>query len=108
MPAHTPNERALVARIASHTSWANTRDRSQRTEAARRAFRDRFIEQVPADITDPAQRAVAAESLRRAHYAQLALKSSQSRRRAREATAAADAADAELHALSHEDGGAPA
>jgi hypothetical protein len=39
---------------------------------------------------------VRAEHLRKAHYARLALKSAQSRRKAREATTAAETAEVEL------------
>lgn len=86
------NERKLAASIASHTSWANTEDRSARTAPARRALEQKFLDEAEGDP----QRA---ESLRSAHFKRLALKSAQSRRRAREATEAAAAAEAELKAL---------
>lgn len=85
-------ETSLVASIAAHTSWANTEDRSARTAPARRALDAKFLEQAGGD---PKR----AESLRKAHFKRLALKSAQSRRRAREATEAARAAEAELEAL---------
>lgn len=88
-------ENSLVASIAAHTSWANTEDRSARTAPARRALDAKFLEQAGGDP----QRA---EHLRRAYFKRLALKSAQSRRRAKEATAAARAADAELRALGGE------
>lgn len=88
----TETERRLSAAIAAHTSWANTDDRAARTAPARRALEQKFLEQAEGD---PKR----AESLRRAHYKRLALKSAQSRRRAREATAAAEAAEAELQSL---------
>jgi hypothetical protein len=75
------NERALRARLAAHASWGRTIDRTARTAAARQAFRDRFLDQVPPEITDPAERVRAAENLRKAFYTRLALKSAQSRRR---------------------------
>lgn len=86
------SESSLAASIAAHTSWANTEDRAARTAPARRALEDKFLEQAGGDP----QRA---ESLRRAYFQRLALKSAQARRRAKEATAAARAADAELRAL---------
>lgn len=85
----TPAERRLRAQIAAHTSWANTPDRSARTAVARAARDAKFLE---AADGDPER----AESLRRAHFARLAFKSAQARRKAREAAdAAAEAAAAE-------------
>lgn len=85
MPA-TQSERRLRAQIAAHESWASTDNRSARTAPARRALDAKFLAEAGGDE----QRA---EHLRKAHFQRLALKSAQSRRRAREAT---DAADAEL------------
>lgn len=70
----TPDERTLVARIAVHSSWANTADRSARTAPARAAFDQKFLEQADGDP-------VRAAHLRKAHFARLALKSAQARRR---------------------------
>ena len=89
MPNSTPAERKLSASIAAHTSWANTLDRSLRTSAARQAFEQRFLDEAGGD---PAR----AESLRRAYYKKLALRSVRSRRRAGELLADAYAADTEL------------
>lgn len=86
------SERRLSASIAAHESWAATEDRSARTAPARRALDEKFLEQAGGDP----QRAA---SLRSAHFKRLALKSAQSRRRAREATEAAADAEAELRAL---------
>jgi len=79
--------RQSIGSYGAHRSWANTPDRTRRTEPARSASpasidywlarldADRF-----ADATDQ-QRRLAAEAARRAHFAQLALRSAQSRRR---------------------------
>lgn len=91
-----PSERTLAAQIAAHESWAQTPDRSARTAAARRALDQKFLDQADGDP-------VRAEHLRKAHYQRLALKSAQSRRWAKEATATAEAAEAEIAGL---DGGA--
>ena len=72
----TPDERTLVARIAVHSSWANTADRSARTAPARAAFDQKFLEQAGGDP-------VRAAHLRKAHFARLALKSAQARRQAK-------------------------
>ncbi|AZM53299.1 hypothetical protein DMA15_12455 [Streptomyces sp. WAC 01529] len=77
------NERSLKMRIAAHTSWANTTDRSARTAAARKAshwtrFLDMAREQHP-DATEQQIEQIA-ESLRKAHFTELALRSAASRR----------------------------
>jgi hypothetical protein len=70
----TESEVSLQAKIAAHTSWANTTDRTARTANARRALEDKFLAEADGD---PKR----AESLRRAYYSRLALKSAQARRR---------------------------
>lgn len=70
----TPAERTLAGKIGAHVSWANTEDRTARTANARRAFEDKFLVEAGGD---PKR----AESLRRAHFSRLALKSAQARRR---------------------------
>jgi len=92
-----PAERSLAGQIAAEISWANTTDRSARTAPGRAAADAKFLEQAGGDP-------VRAAHLRKAHFRRLALKSAQSRRRAKEATAAAVAAEAELDEL----GGDPA
>jgi hypothetical protein len=76
----TPEERSLRASIAANTSWGRTPDRTARTAPARRALEETFLAQVPDTITDPVERARAAENLRRAHFQRMALKSAQARR----------------------------
>lgn len=91
--ATTPStERQLAARLAAHESWAATTDRTARTAKARAALEAKFLEQADGDP-------VRAGHLRKAHFARLALKSAQARRRAREATTEAEAAEAELAAV---------
>jgi hypothetical protein len=70
----TPAERRLRSQIGAHESWARTEDRSARTAPARKAAWDRFLKLADGDP----QRA---ESLRKAHYMRMALKSAESRRR---------------------------
>ena len=92
VPRNNPpaSERALQATIAAHASWANTPDRAARTAPARAARDAKFLEAAGGDP-------VRAEHLRKAHFARLALKSAQARRRARELTEVAEAAEVELH-----------
>lgn len=77
------NERSMRMRIAAHLSWAQTPDRSARTQAARQqSHHGRFIakaRELHPDGTEK-QIAAAAEALKKAHYQELALRSAQSRR----------------------------
>lgn len=93
------SERKLRAAMGSHLSWAATPDRAARTANARAALQARFLAEADGDP-------VRADSLRKAHFARLALASARGRRRAREAaqaaageTLAAEAAEAELRGL---------
>lgn len=86
------SERRLRSSIAAHESWAQTSNRTARTAPARRALDQKFLESADGDP-------VRAEHLRRAHFQRLALKSAQARRRARELTEAAVAAETELSEL---------
>ncbi len=82
MSARSPEDRALIARIAAHDSWAKTADRSARTSNARAAFADRFEREVDPDgALPPAERARRAEHARKSHFLRLALKSAQARRK---------------------------
>ena len=64
----------MLGKIGAHTKWANTTDRTAATAPARAALEQKFLDQADGDP-------VRAEHLRRAHYARLALKSAQARRR---------------------------
>lgn len=64
-----PTRRSANARLAAHSSWARTADRSQRTAAARAAAEQRWETQVDPDgLMAPEQRRKAAASARAAHY----------------------------------------
>lgn len=90
-------ERRLAAAHAAHESWANTADRAARTAPARKALLVKFEREVDPDgILDPAERARRAEHKRKAYYVGLSLKSARARRKARELTATAEAAEAAL------------
>ncbi len=97
--AATASERALSARVAAHSRWAGCEDPSAATEPARRAALDRFERQVdPAGTLPPAERARRAEHARKAYFTGLALRSARARRRSRELSGEAAAAEAELTA----------
>lgn len=75
----TPAERTLRARMAAHALHAKV-DSRQHTEPARKAFMDRFEDQVDPDrVLPPAERARRAEQAKKAYFVGLALKSSQAR-----------------------------
>ena len=96
--ASTPDDRALAARIAAHTKWASTPDRTAATAPARRAFLNRFERQVDPDGTLPlAERARRAEHARKAYFLRLAKASAEARRKNR-AAAELESAKAELRA----------
>ena len=72
----TPAERSWRGKLASHQSWANTENRTERTAPARAALDQKFLDQAGGDP----QRA---ESLRKAYYARLAFLSAKARRERR-------------------------
>jgi hypothetical protein len=75
----SPAARSLQARRAALLKWART-DPKEGTLAARRAFRDSFYDQTDPSLPEPERRR-RAEALRKAHYAELALKSVQARKK---------------------------
>lgn len=77
MASLSPSERTLRSRIAAHESWANTLDRTARTAKARAALDQKFLDQAGGDP-------IRADHLRKAHFARLALRSAQARRKAKE------------------------
>jgi hypothetical protein len=88
----TAAERSQLGKLGAHISWANTPDRSARTAPARAALDQKFLDAADGDP-------VRAAHLRQAHFARLALKSAQSRRKARELTEVAEIAEADLTSL---------
>jgi hypothetical protein len=80
----------IIAKIANHARWAAVDDRSAATQAARDAFRDRFIREAREKFGDLPTDELArrAEHLRKAYFARLALKSAQARRRKKARAAA--------------------
>lgn len=92
MTARSAQDRSLIATIGAHQSWANTTDRAARTAAARRGLDAKFLAEADGDP-------IRAANLRKAYFTRLTLKSVVARRKARENTETADAAEAELAAL---------
>ena len=79
-------------------SWANTTDRSARTAAARKAsHHTRFLDMAREKHPDATEQQIEqiAESLRKAHYTALALKSAAARRAKSAAAKAQKRAEAE-------------
>lgn len=86
-----PKDRSLRARLASHTSWANTLDPQSRTAKARAAANGRFERQareLHPDATDEQIARVAAH-LKSAHFSRLALAAAAARRAKKAAKLAA-------------------
>lgn len=107
MPAAKPEERALVARIAAAERWGRCTDRTAATAPARNGLRAKFAHEIDPDGTlppDELERRV--DDLQRAHMLRMSLKAQAGRRKAKEATAAAEAAEAELEDLGAAGGGA--
>jgi hypothetical protein len=74
-------DRSQAAKIAAHTRWASEPDRSAATQAARDGLMRKFEDQVDPTRSLPAEeRAMRAESARKAHYQRLALASAKARR----------------------------
>lgn len=74
-------DRTTIAKVAAFTRWANERDRTAATKAARQAFADRFDREVDPDGLLPyAERRKRADAARKAYFHRLALKSAQARR----------------------------
>lgn len=75
----TPAQRSLRARLAAHTRWAHE-DRREGTAKARAAFLSRFeLEVDPEGLLSDQERRRRAESLRKAYFTRLALKSARAR-----------------------------
>jgi hypothetical protein len=78
-----PADRTLRARLAAHTSWAQTEDPTSRTAKARAAAKAKFEKQArelhPNGDDDLIART--AEHLRKAHYARMGLRSAAARRK---------------------------
>ena len=95
----TPDEIALRSRLGG-LSKAARYDGREGTEAARRAFRERFLTEVdPENVLDPDERERRAAAARSAYFTKLALQSRIARRKARELTEIADNADRQIDAM---------
>ncbi len=104
MPAPR-SEKSLAAKVAIHTRWANTTDRTAATAPARTAFDAWFESDDPDGLLTPEQRAAMAESARKAYFATLSHRAAKARRLAAEARAAEAALRREQRAA---ETGAPA
>lgn len=86
MTGASNTERVLHAKAAAHFRWAHTDDRTAATEPARRGLMARFERQVdPEGKLPPAERAIRAESARKAYYLDLSRRAAAARRRRRAA-----------------------
>lgn len=90
----------LAGRIGGYTKWANCEDPTAATAPGRKAFLDRFEQEVdPERKLTSAERARRATAARKAHFTRLALKSVQARNarsKAKNLTAEVELAEHEL------------
>jgi len=85
MPARTPEERSLIARVGNAERWARVADRTAATEPARKGLRNKFAREVDPDGTLPeAEREYRIEQRYRAHMLRMSLaaKAARAKRRA--------------------------
>lgn len=89
MPAGSPEDRALTARIAANERWGRTVDRTAATAPARRGMRAKFEREIDPDgtlaTTQPAELERRVDQLQKAHMLRMSLAAKQARRRKREA-----------------------
>jgi hypothetical protein len=83
-----PVEISLHRQAAVRQSWANTVDRRARAMPGVEAMLATFVDQVPKEIIDPAERRARGIELRRAYFMNLSAKAAAAKRRKREADAA--------------------
>lgn len=77
----TPSERRLRGQAAVEQSWANTTDRSARTQPARDALFAKFAAEVDPDgVLDPGERQRRAQHAFKSHMARLSLAASKAKR----------------------------
>ena len=82
----TPAERRLAGQQGAHKRWAYTDDRTAATAPARAGLWAKFERQVDPDgLLAPEERAKRAESLWKAHFAAMARKSIQTRKKRKSA-----------------------
>ena len=80
--ALSPSQRAQRARLAAHTRWAHTENRTEATRPAREAFNKQFLDDVdPERKLSEQERQQRAGNARKAYFARLSLKSAQARSR---------------------------
>ena len=79
------NHHSLAGRIGGLRRAALGTNEDHRKERAKAGFMQRFLDQVPADITDDVERARRAQLLLRAHMAGITKKSADKRRKPRRA-----------------------
>jgi uncharacterized protein (DUF2267 family) len=78
----TPAQQALRVRLAAVRDWVDPESAAARAAMLRRITRDQFDQEVDPDgVLRPEERARRATNARSAHFAKLALRSSQARAR---------------------------
>ena len=74
MPAATPEDRVLIAKLAAAERWGRTPDRTAATAPARAGLRAKFAREIDPDGTlEPAVLEMRVDSLVRAHMLRMSL-----------------------------------
>jgi len=82
MPARTPRERALIARIAAAERWGREPDRSAATAAARQGLRARYEREAnPEGCLPPDEVARRADQLQHGHMLRMSRAAAAARQR---------------------------
>lgn len=77
----------MRARIAAHARWAKNPDRLATAVAGQRGLQAKFEREVDPDgVLDPRERALRAESARKAHFLRMAARSAKARARRKKAS----------------------
>lgn len=78
--ALSPSQRTQRARLAAHTKWARTKDRTAATQPARDGQWQRYLDQVDPDrILSVEEREKRAENARQAHMTRMSFEASKAR-----------------------------
>lgn len=80
MPEPRTNHK-VIGRIGGLTRAALGTNEQYRKDRAAEGRMRRFLDQVPAEVTDPAERLRRAQLLQRAHMSRIAMKSAEARRK---------------------------
>jgi hypothetical protein len=100
VPARSPEERSLIARIAITERWAREPDRAAATAPARAGLRGKYAREVDPDgVLTEADREHRVDQLMHAHMLRMTLRAKVARRKVAGMLVEASAADAALEEI---------